>query len=309
MEKQKILIVEDNATNRLFIVNILDGLYTLLECENGQEAIELTNTFKPDLILMDVEMPVMNGFDACEVLQADSKHKDIPIIFLTSQESKAYEATALNIGAIDYITKPINSNVLQARIKIHLDLINARKERDTKIQELEKMLRIFELKLRPPVTKRVKKQTTPTENLEEYVSFEHTAELEDLESEMDAIINLMFLNKTLRSDLLVNLSVLMQSYSKILRFYPIFNTLGTALNELAIVLEKNKENNTQEYIDTVLTYFESLFFTLKHWGANIVNKEIKNPNMYDASMLSDIQMISLTFEKKLSSIQSDIEFF
>ena len=131
----------------------------------------------------------------------------------------------------------------------------------------------------------------------------------DLESEMDATINRMFLEKNIDNVFLFNLVKSLNAYAKILRFYPVFHTLGMALHDLSNILRNNKSDLTIEYIDTVLTYFESLFFTLTHWRVQIINKELENPNMYDASMLNDINMISLTFEGKLDTLQSDIEFF
>ena len=314
LKKSKILIVEDNKTNRLTLVSLLEDLYILEQCTNGQEAIELTKTFLPDLILMDIEMPIMNGFDACELLQADPEYKKIPIIFITGQDNAAYEATALNIGAIDYITKPMNGHVALSRIKIQLDLFHAREERDTKIDELEKMIRIFELKFSNQQTRFSKtehkiEKNKLLEELDEYVFHEHGDELEDLESEMDATINRMFLEKNIDNVFLFNLAKSLNAYAKILRFYPVFHTLGMALHDLSNILRNNKSDLTIEYIDTVLTYFESLFFTLTHWRVQIINKELENPNMYDASMLSDINMISLTFQGKLDTLQSDIEFF
>ena len=308
-EKAKILVVEDNMTNRLFLMSVLEDFYKIQEASNGQEAIELTSTFKPDLILMDLEMPVMNGLEACKALQADTLTQNIPVIFITAQDSTDYETTALKIGAVDYITKPINANVTLARIKLQLDLLQAQKERDDKILELEKMVRIFELKLAPKTAPNIDKPAKKIEALDEYVFSEHGSELEDLESEMDAIINIMFLSKTLDKPSLEKLSILLQSYSKILRFYPIFNKLGSALTELSLLLQNNEEELTQEYIETILTYFESLLFTLKHWSSQVINQDIKNPNMYDDSMLSDINIISLTFENKLDDIENDMEFF
>lgn len=313
--KAKILVVEDNQTNRLLLVNILEDLYIVEESVNGADAIERTKVFHPDIILMDVDMPVMNGFDACEILQEDDVHKNIPIIFITAQDNSAYEATALSIGGADYITKPINANVTLSRIKIQLDLLRAKNERDKKIVELEKMVRIFELKLidKPSRFSKTKNIVTEEKNeiakLDDYVFDEHWSELEDIESEIDAIINRMFLHKTIKGELLSQLASLLEMYSKILRFYPIFNILGTGLNELSQLLQNINTQLGEEYLDTVLTYFESLSYTLKHWRVQIINKEIENPNMYDSSMLSDIEMISLTFEGKLDTVESDIEFF
>jgi len=313
-KKFKILVVDDNQTNRLFIKSFLEDIYTLEEASNGKDAISLTRVFEPDLILMDVEMPIMDGFDACEALQSMPKYKQIPIIFITAQDDSAYEVVGLGLGAIDYITKPVNKNVLLTRIKIQLDLLEARRERDEKIEELEKMVRIFQLKFSniSPSTNEEKKEEEPETVLhqeDDYVFDEHWSELEDIEGDMDAIINTMFLQGTIKKELLEDLSSMIVQYSKILRFYPVFNILGMGLENLSNTIKEGTNELDSTEIETVLTYFESLFFTLKHWRTQVFNKELENLNLYDASMLNDIEMIGIAFKGDLNTIENEVEFF
>ncbi|MBF0626166.1 MAG: response regulator [Magnetococcales bacterium] len=120
---ETILIVDDQVTN----VDILRGLlsnYDLRVALNGQRALRIARQSRkpPDLILLDVMMPDMSGFEVCEQLQADPATRDIPVIFVTAKNSVDDERKGLSLGAVDYITKPISPPLVRARVKVHLDL-------------------------------------------------------------------------------------------------------------------------------------------------------------------------------------------
>ncbi len=116
--KQKILIVDDEpdatiATRRSLE---MDG-YTVLDARNGKEALKLLETEIPDLILLDVMMPEMDGFEVCRILREDEDRKHIPIIMLTAKGEINDRIEGLEIGSDDYITKPYNLRELKARIR------------------------------------------------------------------------------------------------------------------------------------------------------------------------------------------------
>lgn len=118
----KILIVDDNPANLSTINGILSGIYKVYAVSSGEMALKLLVKQRPDLILLDIEMPVMNGIELLCVLKADSKYSKIPVIFLTIQNDIDVEANAFKLGAVDYIRKPVNDIVLLSRVKMHLEL-------------------------------------------------------------------------------------------------------------------------------------------------------------------------------------------
>ena len=115
---KKILIVEDIAMSRRLIGDILKYHgYEILEAENGEEGIRMAKEHIPDLIIMDLQMPVKNGYDAIKVLKSDPVTKNIKILAVTSFAMAGDREKALEIGVDDYIEKPINTRELPERVK------------------------------------------------------------------------------------------------------------------------------------------------------------------------------------------------
>lgn len=122
-----VLIVDDSAAIRALIRSLLQSDYSTMEASQGGEAIAIaTGPRKPDLILLDIVMPDMDGYATIEVLQANPLTADIPVIFLTAKTSEENEKRGLAMGAVDYITKPICPSLLLARVHNHLMLKGAR---------------------------------------------------------------------------------------------------------------------------------------------------------------------------------------
>lgn len=120
---EKILIVDDNPKNIQMLGNILLGEgYELEYAENGRDAIDFLKEYKFNLVLMDVMMPVMNGFDACIAIKQSSEIDEVPIIFLTAKTDEESISKGFDVGGVDYITKPFNQSELLARVKTHLEL-------------------------------------------------------------------------------------------------------------------------------------------------------------------------------------------
>ena len=121
--EDKILLVDDNTTNLQLLHETLDGLgYKLLIAKNGKTALAIAQKTGPSLILLDIMMPEMNGYEVCRRLKADKKTAYIPIIFITAMVDDEDEAKGLGLGAVDYITKPINPELVRARVHNHLEL-------------------------------------------------------------------------------------------------------------------------------------------------------------------------------------------
>lgn len=126
MTKPVILVVDDTPDNLLLMANLLKESYTVKAANNGEKALRIArDTPPPDLILLDVMMPGMTGHEVAQILQADAATRDIPIIFLTAMSSSADETHGLELGAADYITKPISPPVVLARVRTQLKVKDA----------------------------------------------------------------------------------------------------------------------------------------------------------------------------------------
>ncbi len=125
--KSRILIVDDNVSNIDVLANLLQPLYNLMVAMNGQEALDCCfKKNKPDLILLDIMMPGIDGYEVCRQLKEQEKTKDIPIIFVTARSNEDDEVMGFEAGAIDFIVKPVQELTLLARVATHLELSNLR---------------------------------------------------------------------------------------------------------------------------------------------------------------------------------------
>lgn len=127
LDNSRILIVDDEKVNRNILCSLLNEYQTIV-AKNGQQAIQrATSATPPDIILLDVVMPDMSGYDVCAYLNNNESTRHIPIIFITSQSTVEEEARGLELGAVDYISKPFSPSIVQIRVRNHLEL---KKHRD-----------------------------------------------------------------------------------------------------------------------------------------------------------------------------------
>lgn len=127
IKKSVILCVDDEPTNLRLLMEILKDDYQVYLAPSGERALTFLQSKTPDLILLDVEMPQINGYDLIRTLKGDLKFKDIPIIFLTGLEGRDKEQTAFELGAVDYILKPISAGIVKARARLHVELESYRR--------------------------------------------------------------------------------------------------------------------------------------------------------------------------------------
>jgi diguanylate cyclase (GGDEF)-like protein len=120
--KQKILIVDDETTNIQVLNATLRNDYNTFFATNGQDALHAISEIMPDLILLDVQMPDMDGYQVCRQIKSDPLLQDIPVIFLTSLNQQQDEAIGLELGAVDFITIPYIPAILNLRIRNHLEM-------------------------------------------------------------------------------------------------------------------------------------------------------------------------------------------
>jgi len=154
LKTKKILIVDDNNQN-------IDVLYKTIETEgfeisvatNGEKALSIISGFLPDLILLDIMMPVMDGFETCKRLKSNELTKDIPVIFLTAKAESEDVVKGFELGAVDYITKPFRDIEVLARIRTHTNLREAVKKNEELIQELREAIFSFDETQRENIAK------------------------------------------------------------------------------------------------------------------------------------------------------------
>ena len=120
--RQKILIIDDTPANIQILHAVLGDAYSIFFATSGREGIELAAKELPDLIFLDIMMPEMDGYEVCRQLKGDPLTRQIPIIFITAMSTVEDEAKGLELGAIDYITKPFSPPIVNARVKNHLEL-------------------------------------------------------------------------------------------------------------------------------------------------------------------------------------------
>jgi len=119
----KILIVYDESTNLALLNDVLRDDYILAFARNGKEALVGVEKHHPALILLDIQMPEMDGYEVCKQLKADSETAHIPIIFISAMSQDLDQTKGFEMGAVDYITKPISPPVVRARVRAHLSLV------------------------------------------------------------------------------------------------------------------------------------------------------------------------------------------
>ena len=148
-----VLVVDDAPENLMIMESILAKKYALKLFNDAKEALDYAYANPPDLILLDIMMPNIDGFEACRRLKANSKLVDIPVIFITSKNEDEYEEYGFSVGASDFIHKPINAPILVARVNTHLKIKlvmdylrdeNARLQ-DSKKQSPSELLKVIKL--------------------------------------------------------------------------------------------------------------------------------------------------------------------
>jgi len=125
-KRQRILVVDDTPANIEILYKILKGDYDVLFAKSGADGLRLVKREAPDLILLDIMMPEMDGYQVCAALKGNPETARIPVIFVTAMGGEEDESKGFESGAIDYITKPISPVIVKARVKIHLELKRSR---------------------------------------------------------------------------------------------------------------------------------------------------------------------------------------
>ena len=134
-KKQTVLVVDDTLENIDVLKGILRDYYKVVFATNGEMALRGVSKMPPDIILLDIMMPGMDGYEVCKRLKGDPRTKNIPVMFVTAKDQDVDEARGLELGAVDYITKPVSAMIVRARVKTHLALSNQTIELENMVRE------------------------------------------------------------------------------------------------------------------------------------------------------------------------------
>jgi len=135
-EKNIILVVDDDTSNLMELTHILRADYKVYAVKDGTSALKNANDYLPDVILLDVVMPDLSGFEVITELKKAEKTKDIPVIFITGMKDNVSEIEGLKIGAVDYIRKPFDSEIILFKIEQQLEILKVRKDLKKALEEL-----------------------------------------------------------------------------------------------------------------------------------------------------------------------------
>ena len=173
-DKLRILIVDDEPISIHLLTRALQGTYDIYTATNGIDAISQVQKVTPDLLILDVMMPDISGFEVCKNIKADERFADIPVIFLTGLDTQEGQLQGLELGGIDYLTKPINFTLLRLRVRNHIAL---KEQRDLLVRqkaELEAALaRVKQLEGIIPICmycKKIRDDLESWHQLEAYIS-------------------------------------------------------------------------------------------------------------------------------------------
>jgi two-component system, sensor histidine kinase and response regulator len=142
-DKATLLLVDDNPANLQILVDTLRHSYELLTAQSGKRALEIAARNLPDLILLDIQMPGLSGFDTCRKFKQDSDLRDIPVIFISALHDVKDKVEGFEAGGVDYVIKPFEQEEVRQRIKTHLTIVRLRKDLQKQVAQNESLLQVL----------------------------------------------------------------------------------------------------------------------------------------------------------------------
>lgn len=235
-KRYSLLVVDDVQENIQVLSNILDAHgYNLVFAKNGNQAVRVAKKKLPDLILMDVTMPELDGFSACKLLKEDVSTKEIPLIFLTARNQSQDIVEGFSLGGVDYITKPFNSEELISRVKNHIELNEARELIKTQNEELKKLnatkdkfFRIIGHDLKSPISQIIQLSDLLVNQFNDYS-----------EEEIKSFVGYMKESSITTFKLLENLLDWARSQTNSITFNPAFTKIKCIGDECVSLLKEN----------------------------------------------------------------------
>ena len=323
----KILYVEDDFELRENTSMLLTNLFQkVTTAENGADGLQKYKQELFDIVITDINMPILNGIEMIKEIKSINPEE---VIIVTSAHDEAeYLIGLIDLGVDSFILKPIElQKLLNILFKISRNIVDRKLliEYESKLEEsvlelnkkneelqarngkLEKLNRVLELKLKQLSNCVEEEHSLKKENMEDeriekptpkivednyldYILDNDLEELKDLETEVDAITSMVSLKNSIDVEQLNSLSKLLKSYGSILISYPIFINLGSNISNFAKELSEIEEIQ-DEVVQYISTYLESFVYTLIRWRNDVFDEGVPNPNMYDASMINDLNML------------------
>ena len=145
-QRPRLLLVDDEPTNLQVLRHVLQADYRLLFATDGARALQVAREQQPQLILLDIMMPGMDGYAVCRALKADPATAAVPVIFVTALNDSQDETAGFDVGGVDYLTKPVSPPVVRARVRTHLSLVRMDELRETRLQIVQRLGRAAEYK-------------------------------------------------------------------------------------------------------------------------------------------------------------------
>ena len=145
-QRPRLLLVDDEPTNLQVLRHVLQADYRLLFATDGARALQVAREQRPDLVLLDIMMPNMDGYAVCRALKADAATASTPVIFITALDDSQDETAGFDVGGVDYLTKPVSPPVVRARVHTHLSLVRMEELRETRLQIVQRLGRAAEYK-------------------------------------------------------------------------------------------------------------------------------------------------------------------
>mgnify|MGYP001233885486 FL=1 len=145
-QRPRLLLVDDEPTNLQVLRHVLQADYRLMFATDGARALQVAREQLPQLILLDIMMPGMDGYAVCRALKADPATAGIPVIFITALNDSQDETAGFDVGGVDYLTKPVSPPVVRARVRTHLSLVRMEELRETRLQIVQRLGRAAEYK-------------------------------------------------------------------------------------------------------------------------------------------------------------------
>jgi CheY-like chemotaxis protein len=155
-ERRTILIVDDTPENIMILTRLLSNEYAIFVANNGQQALQRVSETLPDLILLDILMPGMDGYQVCARLKAEPHTAKIPVVFVTGLTEESDEQKGLELGAVDYIVRPISPALLRARVRNHLELKIHRDHLEALVKERTAELEAKNISLAEEIAARIR---------------------------------------------------------------------------------------------------------------------------------------------------------
>lgn len=325
-----ILYAEDEESLRRGMVKSLKRLFkNVYVAKDGYEGVELFKNNKIDLIISDINMPNLDGVEMFQIIRT---LEDIPPPFITLT---AYNESELLIKLIDlgidkFLLKPVDRekmiealyrvcSVLNDKILItqyHDDIERAYEESEKQTRILENKLKHIAIDKNIEKAQQQSKITYVQKELQEekkqshfeMLNGEDSDELEDLCIEMDSYVTMMFKQDSMDEAYINKFANAIYKYASVLNLYPLFTELSIAMRILSEDIKVNIDTlkeNQKEFAE----YFESLHFTLENFRVKIWGNEVDDPTFFNASFVSDINLIIMAISGVNSDTGSDIEFF